>query len=233
LPQWNQILFLGLGIAGMVTLSIFTSSGFHTYNLAVIWPLPHLIIGLALSGIMHPGFMARQRIAIMRGPLGWLMVVLAIAINVTTVRTYYSEMLRIGSSMKNSLAIYALANYINQQGDGKHLVFMDWGIGRSVYALTTTRWNGNEAWLRFLYATEYDPSWDDIFTNTDNWYVFRVPRYSMVKEWLGRDGPRYVFDLAKKEKQLKEEKVITIHQPNGDPFYEIYTLIPCGTVPAH
>jgi hypothetical protein len=226
LPQWRQIIFIGLAMAGILAQSIFTSSGFHTYNLAVIWPLPHLLVGLAFAGITHPGFMAGRRIALARVPVGLLVGALAVAFNLNTVQLYYAEMMRVGSAMKNSPAIYALADCINRQGAGKHLVLMDWGIGRSVYALTTMRWDGDEAWLRLLYATEYDPTWDRMFARADNWYIFRATQYSMVNEWLGRDGPRYAFELAVTEKRFKDQVLFTIRQPNGDAFYEIHTLVP-------
>lgn len=230
-PQWRQIIFFGLAIAGMLVLSIFTSSGFHTYNLAVILPLPHLIVGLAGAGMMRSDSSAARRFGAARPLAIWLAGALALALNLNTVHLYYAEMMRVGSAMKNSPAIYALAECVNRQGAGKLIVLMDWGIGRSVYALTTTHWEGDEAWLRLLYATAYDPSWDATFTHPDAWYVFRARRYSLLNEWLGRDGPRLAFDLIAAEKHWRPELITTVRQPNGEDFYEIYTLTPDERIP--
>jgi len=225
LPQWRYILFITLVIGLILVQSVFTVSGFHSYNLVLIWPLPHIVIGLAVSGLS-------ASFALWRGKVGSralimllvIVVVLAAWVNLNAVKTYYQELQRAGPTMKNSDAIFNLVEYFNQHAQGKHIVLMDWGIGKSLYALSATDLDLEDAWAQLLYPAKYDPTWDKLFSREDNLYVFRVARYSMVNFWLGMDGPRIAFEMAMKEKGYFAQLEDQIYQRNGEAFYEIYTL---------
>jgi len=129
-----------LALIGLILVqSSFTVSGLWATHLYILFPLPQMVIALALVGTgrllagkrQHRLWRQRLAIAILLVAMLGLPVWLG---DLQVVRGYHEALTLSGGFSRYSDSIYALADYLVQRGDP--VVTMDWGMEKNLRLLT-------------------------------------------------------------------------------------------------
>lgn len=154
------------------------SIGMHHWTM--IYPFPHLAVGMFLGAIIKNSENADRN----RSSLRWAVicaVIVAVGFNLKTVSSYYELLNKTGGVKHWSAEIYQLSAKLRAAYPDRPIELMDWGLGNTLFFLSEGQLFTNE------------PYWDWAYSNTSE------PNENLLK--MVRD-PRNVFVLNAPEGTL-------------------------------
>jgi hypothetical protein len=150
------LIFLG----SFLLMAITREAGESTHHLILLWPLPHIVIALALDRLHCCRGWARR--------LALAILAVSCAVSASVTATHYSQLVRNGSDPPWSDAIMPLAASLEgavNSGSAREILVMDWGIMGPVRLLSSGRlplvWAADKTSIRpgdllVAHTPEYD-----------------------------------------------------------------------------
>lgn len=206
-PRWRWLVLLALIQLIGLALSVFTVSGlFHTH-MALLLPLPIMLVGATLAVPPRPW---------MRVALAGLAGLLMVSSGLVNLR-YHTELGRLGGLGAHSDAIYRLVEEIEAEPPGP-VVALDWGFAPQVRQLTGDRIQPVEV---FGYDWAVDAGFagrtTPFFTDPDTLYVLHWANEEVFPR-------REAFFALVTDAGLTVDQRAIVSRRDGAPVFELVRL---------
>jgi hypothetical protein len=184
------LLLLLLGMAGIIYLSLAQPTGQH--HLVPMYPLPQLVVALALSGLAGPALVSG------RGLCGVLLGVLLWGSQLLVNATYLDAFRKTGGAGLWSDSIYELAQFAREHPE-RDFYLLDWGFSNQLLLLTGGKIRKAEYFVPLRDAGSPEREEQTLLPwlrRPNTWYVFHDPRaqtypaLAIFERTLARGGLR-------------------------------------------
>jgi 4-amino-4-deoxy-L-arabinose transferase-like glycosyltransferase len=214
----RRLALLVIVLVSIVIQSAFTITGLGATHLVILWPIPQVLVAVALLGGVDAMRTARPS-GYWPFLLGTLIVLLVGAEAWTTIR-YHSTLARTGGVGRYSDAIYALARDLDQPGTPKP-VALDWGFRRNLQLLTQGRLYPEEHYdYSQAPGAEFAAWMNRRVTESPALYLFHSPQYTAF------GGHWEAFEEAAYGHRLVPVLWRSYTQRTGETVYLVYALEP-------
>ena len=198
-------------------LGAFTVSGIWATHLYILFPFPQMLAALAVVALWRLRPDAAAWAWAGRLAAGVLAITLAYG-EARTTWDYHGDLTRPGGPGRFSDAIYALADYLDQNGVAAPAA-LDWGLEKNIYVLTGGRVQPAEI---FGYSAEPDAGFRErvqallcdgcVFLNVDAAYAV-YPREAAFRQIAAEQG--YV---------VAEAETVVFRERSGQPAFFLYRV---------
>jgi hypothetical protein len=113
-----------LGGAAWIFMAMTRDAGASVHHVILLWPLPHVIVGVAAAEISRMNTLARR--VILAG------LTVAVCVNLLVVNQYLAQMIRVGTLGAWSSATHQLTDTLRARGAAGPILVTDWGIDMPV-----------------------------------------------------------------------------------------------------
>ena len=200
------------GSVAWLQMGVTRNAGGGLHHTALLWPLPQLIVAVAFAGVA-------QRF---RRMAPWAVVpVVAVLCGSSLLLTnqYYSQLIRNGSALTWTDAIYPLSDYLKTV-PARDVFVLDWGMFDNLRAL-------NRGTLNLLVGDVFSR---DAMSEEDRKTARSIaqPENLFLAHTAGNEfDPRVSKQLAQwtREEGYRKQVLRTIPDRNGRPIFEVFRLI--------
>ncbi len=229
----QRVVVAALAITGLIVAqSAITISGLWSTHLLILLPLPQMVVAAFATAVLRrvpavrldhwhwrnpgtgiPGPVSRVlRLTVV------LVLTVLVSLDLLVDWSYHADLARTGGATTFSDAIYSLADYLQAQPPGTHVVAMDWGFRRPIQLLTQERVDPVEAFgLQNPAPPSFYQTLRSLLAQPDTLYLFHTRE--------GAAYPRHDAFFAEVAAAGKHAVLVsTFYHRDGKPVYEVYTV---------
>jgi hypothetical protein len=184
-----------------------------------IYPLPHLMIGVALGVVWHATEPWRKARTLVRA-ISIAPILLALGINLLVVQDHYRMMLKTGGVGAWSDAVYQVADLINRRYPDRQIQIMDWGLANPLFLLSEGQLKLHEPYWGYLFKPESRAGLVDLIADQSNVFLLNVSHVTITKE------PRAMLEQAAERAGMIVKTDVQFSDRLGRPAYALVEYAP-------
>ena len=222
-----------LAITGLILAqSAITISGLWSTHLLILLPLPQMVVAAFATAVLRrvpavrlnywrgraPGIGIPRTVPRVLRLTVVLVLAVLISLDLLVDWSYHADLARTGGATTFSDAIYSLADYLQAQPPGTHVVAMDWGFRRPIQLLTQERVDPVEAFgLQNPAPPSFYQTLRSLLAQPNTLYLFHTRE--------GAAYPRHDAFFAEVAAAGKQAVLMsTFYHRDGKPVYEVYAV---------
>ncbi|HKO96194.1 MAG TPA: glycosyltransferase family 39 protein [Pyrinomonadaceae bacterium] len=212
---------LGFLVAIFILTLIFiaaTPIAIGPHHILSLYPLPHMLVGLALAGIWSvaeerpPWLLWTARGAAVIA-ISWMILT-----NLTLARAFHHRLIKQGGDAYCTEAIYELSDQLKGEYAGKNLVVLDWGFEQPLVILGKDKFKQEVVFWRVLSEEAPGPWLSTMIKNPNNLFLIRAEQFAF----------KDVIHKRFKEAYSKEKDLVVderkYYRKNGTHVFSVLTF---------